>query len=87
MRILRLRLLSTGEYRIVVHVDETKLREDALPDPRYVYRLEWPQKPAEMTHAEYLQQERPRIRQLCLRVLAHIEATEGAALPGEGDPL
>jgi hypothetical protein len=52
-----------------------------------VYRLEWPEKPEGMTHATYLQQERPTIRQLCQSVLFHQEATEGQALPGEGDPL
>jgi hypothetical protein len=87
MRILRLRLLSTGEYWIVVHLDTSRVDVEGQPDKRYVYRMEWPAKPDEMTHVAYLQQERPRIRQLCLRVLARLDATEGAALPGEGDPL
>jgi hypothetical protein len=87
MKILRLRLLSTGAYRVVVHLDTTKIDVEGQPDGRYVYRLDWPAKPEAMTHAEYLQQERPKIRQLCQGILAHHEATEGQPLPGEGDPL
>ena len=87
MKILRLRLLSTGEYRIVVHLDTAKVDGQGNPDPHYVYTTNWPEKPDGMTHSEYLQQQRPRIRQLCQRVLARIEATEGQPLQGEGDPL
>jgi hypothetical protein len=87
MRILRLRLLSTGEYRIVVHLDTTKVDGDGAPDSTYVRSFLWPAKPEGMTHAAYLQQERPAIRAVCQRTLIHHEATEGPALPGEGDPL
>jgi hypothetical protein len=87
MRILRLRLLSTGEYRIFVHLDTTKLDPEGQPDNLYVYRMTWPEKPSEMTHAAYLLAERPNIRAVCQRVLTQIEATEGNALPGEGDLL
>lgn len=86
MKILRLRPLSTGGYRIVVHLDTARM-VDGEPDPRYVYRLEWPARPEGMTHAAYLQQERPAIRAHCQTVLALIDATEGAALPGEGEDL
>jgi hypothetical protein len=87
MRILRLRLMSTGEYRIIVHLDTARVTESGAPDPRYVYMTTWPAKPEGMTHVAYLQQERPQIRQVCLHVLGHLDATEGPPLPGEGDPL
>lgn len=86
MTILRLRLLSTGEYRIVVHLDPAKLVSDQ-PDEQYVLRLTWPPKPDGLTHAAYLQQERPAIRDWCATILARLNAAEGAALPGEGDAL
>ena len=87
MRILRLRLLSTGEYRIVVHLDTARVTPEGEPLGLYTTQLTWPPKPDGMTHASYLQQERPRIRQVCQGVLAHLDATEGPAMPGEGDPL
>jgi hypothetical protein len=87
MKILRLRLLSNGEYLVVVHLDTTKVDANGEPDPTYVLRLNWNGKPAGMTHAAYLQQERPTIRAMCQQVLARITATEGNALAGEGEPL
>jgi protocatechuate 3,4-dioxygenase beta subunit len=87
MKILRLRRLSSGEYRIVVHLDITKVDGNGEPLPDYVVDLRWPARPDGMTHADYLQQERSTIRSLCQGVLAHREATEGAALPGEGETL
>jgi hypothetical protein len=87
MKILRLRLLSTGEYRIVVHLDTTKVDAAGNPDPDYIFMANLPAKPEGMTHVEYLTQERPRVRQMCQRFLNHHDATEGPPLPGEGDPL
>jgi hypothetical protein len=87
MRILRLRLLSTGEYRVVVHLDASKIGEDGSYNPADVLEMRWPAKPEGMTHATYLQQERPKIRQICESALAYRVASEGSALPGEGDPL
>ncbi len=87
MRILRLRLLSTGEYRIVVHLDTTKVDGAGEPLDDYLLEFRIPPKPEGMTHAAYLQQERPRLRQVCQTTLLHRTATEGQALPGEGDLL
>ena len=87
MKILRLRLLSTGQYRIVVHLDTSKTDGSGNPDPDYVVELRWPGRPDGMTHAAYLQQERPHIREHCQAVLAFRVATEGNALPGEGETI
>lgn len=87
MRVLRLRLLNTNQYRILVHLDTTQTLEDGTPNPRYLYELRWPPKPDGITHAAYLQQERPAIRAECVAALQQLTATEGAPLPGEGDTL
>ena len=87
MKILRLRLLSTGEYRIVVHLDTAKVDGAGQPLPDYVVELRWPAKPDGVTHAAYLQAARPSIRAHCQAVHAHRVATEGSAMPGEGDTL
>jgi hypothetical protein len=87
MRLLRLRKFSNGYYRVVVHLDTTKVEADETPTPRYVWDVIWPPKPVDMTQADYLTQERPKIRADCQQTLAQIEATEGPALPGEGDEL
>jgi hypothetical protein len=87
MRILRLRRLTTNEYRIVVHLDTSKVDEDGNPDPNYLLEIRWPARPDGMTHADYLQQQRPLIREHCQQYLAHESATEGPALPGEGETL
>jgi hypothetical protein len=55
MKILRLRLLSSGDYRIVVHLDTTKVDAQGAPLPDFVLELRWPGRPQGMTHAEYLQ--------------------------------
>lgn len=87
MTLLRLRKLSTDSYRIVVHLDATKVDAAGKPDPLWLMVFTLPPKPAEVTQGEYLQQERLKVRASCLRRLAELEATEGNALTGEGDSL
>lgn len=87
MRILKLRRLSNNTYRIHVHLDITKTDAEDNPLPEYVLRLGFPPKPDDLTLAEYWAIQRIHLRDFCLRVLSDLEATEGIALPGEGDPL
>jgi hypothetical protein len=78
----KLRELSTGQYRLVVILD------DSDPHPQRFYALlepmpdTWPG-----TEDTWLDTERDRIRPVAQAVLDDIAATEGPALPGEGDPL
>lgn len=88
MTLLKARKRSDNSFRVVVHLDDSKLVEGE-PDTAWCRRFDWPPKPDGVTQATYVTQLKEETKLLCELELAKMNATEdeGTALPGEGNPL
>lgn len=82
MIVEKLRLLSTGYYRLVVLLDDTV----SVHDERRFYATLDPL-PDGISEGDYLDSELLRLTPYCEAQLEDLNATEGSALPQEGDPL
>ena len=78
--VLRHRKRADGSFRLVIHLDETKLL-DGSPDPAYVRRFEWAPKPDGITQAEYVAMQ---LREATALIAAEATAGEGTKLLTEG---
>jgi hypothetical protein len=84
MKLLRVRELADA-FKIVVHTDTTKVREDGSPDGNYVrtFRYDKDFASRNLSKTAYLS----RIREQIKIELQPSNGTEGTALAGEGNDL